>query len=450
MNSKLFFRHIKLNILKYTIACSAMVHLFGIFLFPSWGTIPDLVREKAIQIKFMPKQPDKPVEKKPVDPEVKKEREISQPAIRPKSRMVKSAKAIHPSLAVKREPVPITSKQNFYPAKVMQQDPSVQHPVAKIHKMAENIFPAKLPPNPRLEQQEATIIASSKTYQKRKPSKVAFSDQPNIPRATFLDSQRNITGLKMASAQISLPASRANNISTPSQTPIVNMVAGNKPLKPSSFIRSQNTQPLGQGTPATPTGREISGSGMRVPSPATGIQIQSPQNLDFEISPSGQPAMAVAGPGSTYPSGSTSLLQMAAIPSGFVEETVNGKINTDNTQPSEQNISVGESNEISADQMGIIKKAFTSQVRTKIAQSKYYPRIARKRGFEGNPVVAFTLGNTGDLMEVSIKNSSSHKLLDEAALEAVKSASPYPPIPEPLKLKTIRFKLPISFILEEP
>jgi len=96
-----------------------------------------------------------------------------------------------------------------------------------------------------------------------------------------------------------------------------------------------------------------------------------------------------------------------------------------------------------------IKTRFSSQVWNRIAQSKYYPRIARKRGFEGQPVVAFTLGNEGDLLELSIVNPSPFKILDEAALDAVKSASPYPPIPKLLKTDSMRFNLPISFMLEE-
>ena len=141
---------------------------------------------------------------------------------------------------------------------------------------------------------------------------------------------------------------------------------------------------------------------------------------------------------------------MASIPSRFSEEPIIGKNETHDNKPSGQNYPTGGNNGNWADQIGKIKKEFSSQVWTKIAESKYYPRLARKRGFEGEPVVAFTLGNTGKLLEVSIKNSSHYKLLDQAALDAVKSASPYPPIPEVLKMKTIRFKLPISFILEAP
>ncbi len=97
-----------------------------------------------------------------------------------------------------------------------------------------------------------------------------------------------------------------------------------------------------------------------------------------------------------------------------------------------------------------IRKGFLQVVWSKIFEEKYYPQSARDRGYEGMPVVAFTLGRDGALKDYSIVKSSSHKMLDRAALEAVKAASPFPPIPATLKQNSIRLNLPISFILEEP
>jgi protein TonB len=65
-------------------------------------------------------------------------------------------------------------------------------------------------------------------------------------------------------------------------------------------------------------------------------------------------------------------------------------------------------------------------------------------------VVSFTIGETGDLRDLTLLEASSHKVLDEAALTAVKNASPYPRIPEALKLQSMQFKLPITFILDGP
>ena len=98
--------------------------------------------------------------------------------------------------------------------------------------------------------------------------------------------------------------------------------------------------------------------------------------------------------------------------------------------------------------LSTVRGLFTGQVRQRIADAKYYPRIARRRGMEGQPVVAFTLNKVGGLMEANLAQTSGYQLLDRAALEAVHQAAPYPEIPAELKTDTYQFKLPISFVLK--
>jgi TonB family protein len=95
-----------------------------------------------------------------------------------------------------------------------------------------------------------------------------------------------------------------------------------------------------------------------------------------------------------------------------------------------------------------LRGLFTGQVRQRIANAKYYPRMARRRGMEGQPVIAFTLDKGGRLMEVDLAQTSGYQLLDQAALKAVHQAAPYPEIPAELKTDTFQFKLPISFVLK--
>ena len=60
---------------------------------------------------------------------------------------------------------------------------------------------------------------------------------------------------------------------------------------------------------------------------------------------------------------------------------------------------------------------FTGKVRQRIANAKYYPRIARRRGMEGQPVIAFTLDKGGRLMKADLAQTSGYQLLDQAALD---------------------------------
>ena len=95
-----------------------------------------------------------------------------------------------------------------------------------------------------------------------------------------------------------------------------------------------------------------------------------------------------------------------------------------------------------------LRRGYTRQIRHRIAQKKFYPAVARRRGFEGQPVVAFILNKDGSLGHLALDKTSGHKMLDQAALKAVKKGAPFPEIPEQLNLKKFKFKLPISFSLE--
>lgn len=97
---------------------------------------------------------------------------------------------------------------------------------------------------------------------------------------------------------------------------------------------------------------------------------------------------------------------------------------------------------------GDLRGLFTGKVRQRIASAKYYPRVARRRGMEGQPVIAFTLDKEGRLTKVDLAQTSGYQLLDQAALEAVHRAAPYPEIPAELNMDIIQFKLPISFVLK--
>jgi TonB family protein len=98
--------------------------------------------------------------------------------------------------------------------------------------------------------------------------------------------------------------------------------------------------------------------------------------------------------------------------------------------------------------MSNLRGLFTGKVRQRIASAKYYPRTAQRRGMEGKPVIAFTLNKQGRLVKVNLAQSSGYQMLDQAALEAVQQAAPYPEIPAELKTDSYQFKLPISFVLK--
>ncbi len=98
--------------------------------------------------------------------------------------------------------------------------------------------------------------------------------------------------------------------------------------------------------------------------------------------------------------------------------------------------------------LGRLRGTYTGQVRQRIVNARNYPGIARRRGMEGQPVVAFTLNKQGQLTQLRLDRTSGYKLLDQAALDAVQKGAPYPEIPPQLKMRFFQFKLPVSFILK--
>ncbi len=94
-----------------------------------------------------------------------------------------------------------------------------------------------------------------------------------------------------------------------------------------------------------------------------------------------------------------------------------------------------------------IEEGFAALVREKIVAAKSYPALARQREFEGRVLISFTLSKNGRVHDLAVKTSSGYETLDDAAIQAVKNAGPFPPIPEKLGRETIAFKLPLSFTL---
>lgn len=90
---------------------------------------------------------------------------------------------------------------------------------------------------------------------------------------------------------------------------------------------------------------------------------------------------------------------------------------------------------------------FAQDVRTRIERKKVYPDTARDLGMSGEVEIQYELDRAGNLLRAEIVSSSGYKLLDQAALRAVKAAT-YKSFPEDVYVgsssKVFRTKFPFS------
>lgn len=90
--------------------------------------------------------------------------------------------------------------------------------------------------------------------------------------------------------------------------------------------------------------------------------------------------------------------------------------------------------------------AYRAEVAARLAKKRFYPNAARRDRLTGRATVSFTLNASGRVTAARIVRSAGARILDEAALEMVRRAAPYPPIPSGLGA-TITIQAPIGFEL---
>lgn len=82
-----------------------------------------------------------------------------------------------------------------------------------------------------------------------------------------------------------------------------------------------------------------------------------------------------------------------------------------------------------------------AEIRRMIESHKSYPRLARRKGWEGEVVVELSFDGSGALRDVQVVRRSGYRVLDQATLTAVRSAGPFPPL-------SGRVQVPVSYRIE--
>ena len=89
--------------------------------------------------------------------------------------------------------------------------------------------------------------------------------------------------------------------------------------------------------------------------------------------------------------------------------------------------------------------AYVALLRRRVQDSLAYPPAARRRELRGTVQVVVDVQPTGAITHVALAVSSSHRVLDEAALEAARGVDRVP-FPPNLRPRPLRVRLPVVFV----
>jgi TonB family protein len=90
---------------------------------------------------------------------------------------------------------------------------------------------------------------------------------------------------------------------------------------------------------------------------------------------------------------------------------------------------------------------FLAKILMRIEKAKYYPSVARKRGMTSTITCKFSIFPDGSVKDISLVKSSKYKLLNKAAVEAIKKGAPYPDFPSGFKKNVFISHVDIKFYL---
>lgn len=78
---------------------------------------------------------------------------------------------------------------------------------------------------------------------------------------------------------------------------------------------------------------------------------------------------------------------------------------------------------------------------------KDYPMIAQRRRLEGEGKVRLRIDRDGRVLERAMVESTGERMLDQAALDTVRRANPFPAVPSEYPGETLEITVPINFFL---
>lgn len=88
---------------------------------------------------------------------------------------------------------------------------------------------------------------------------------------------------------------------------------------------------------------------------------------------------------------------------------------------------------------------YPGKVVSKLRRSLRYPSAAKRQRLKGEVHVRFTIARNGSVSAIRVARSSGSEILDQAAIETVRRAAPFPKIPDGAGRSSWGFTVPLAF-----
>ena len=93
--------------------------------------------------------------------------------------------------------------------------------------------------------------------------------------------------------------------------------------------------------------------------------------------------------------------------------------------------------------------SYLKRIKKKIEAIWIYPQAAFEREEEGIAVIKFSIGEGGDITSSQILESSGYNYLDQGALDVVRTAAPYAPLPREFNISQLNIVARFQYKLVE-
>ncbi len=90
---------------------------------------------------------------------------------------------------------------------------------------------------------------------------------------------------------------------------------------------------------------------------------------------------------------------------------------------------------------------YAGTIRNRLMENWTYPSEARELLIEGRLLLVFSLSRDGIMQSIQILDSSGREILDQEACRAVRSASPFPPFPEHIRVQRLNIRAVFDYRL---